>query len=226
MMTVILFFVLLSVLVLAHEFGHFLVARLSGVKAEEFGFGFNTRLAGFVKEHGKWKQIDAKDQKAYASTIWSINWLPLGGFVRMKGEEGNFHDADSFVGKGWFARGGILAAGVFMNWILAAVIFSIGFLVGVPSDLEGVPSAAIIRDARVQITNVLKDSGADQAGLESGDYLLKIEGKEVKTVQEAQALAATNAQAHSSVAVTVQREREIKEMTVVPQEVTSLNRKA
>lgn len=97
MLTVVLFFVILSVLVLVHEFGHFIAARLSGVKAEEFGFGFPPRLIGFVRENGKWKRVGSKDQKTYASTIWSINALPLGGFVRMKGEEGNFHDSDSFV---------------------------------------------------------------------------------------------------------------------------------
>ena len=92
------------------------------VKAEEFGYGIPPRILGFVKVGKKWKKVDRKDRKEYGNTIWSLNWLPIGGFVRIKGEQGDGEfDADSFHVKPIWQRIVILAAGVGMNWILAAV---------------------------------------------------------------------------------------------------------
>src|SRR5882762_7704845 len=120
MLTLLIFLVILSVLVLIHEAGHYFAARLFGVKAEEFGYGLPPRVFGFVKVGKKWKRVSANDKKEYENTIWSLNWLPIGGFVRIKGEQGEGeHDHDSFHIKPIWQRIAILAAGVTMNWVLA-----------------------------------------------------------------------------------------------------------
>src|SRR3989338_542058 len=87
MVTFLIFLLVLSLLVLGHEFGHYLAARACGVKAEEFGYGIPPRAIGFVCEGKKWKRVSRHDRRSYAKTIWSFNWLPIGGFVRLKGED-------------------------------------------------------------------------------------------------------------------------------------------
>src|SRR3989338_4567162 len=101
-LTVIVFVALLSLLVFVHELGHFLAARFFGIQVEEFGFGFPPRLIS----------------RRWGKTLYSINWLPLGGFVKIKGEQGEARDeADSFSAKPVWQRFIVLAAGVIMNII-------------------------------------------------------------------------------------------------------------
>jgi len=129
-LTIIIFVLVLSVLVFAHEWGHFWTARRCGVKAEEFGFGFPPRAIGWYKNrYGKWRKIvgnrsvesleasdDEKLHPAKGATIYSLNWLPIGGFVKIKGENGDGQEeGDSFASKKIRQRVLILAAGVLMN---------------------------------------------------------------------------------------------------------------
>lgn len=189
MFALISFLLVLSVLVLIHELGHYVAARLFKVKAEEFGYGFPPRLIGFVREDGKWKRVGRQQKKEYKNTIWSLNWLPLGGFVRIKGEtpeeDGRSKDQDSFQSKPIWQRIIILAAGVGMNWFLAFILFSFIFMLGAPAILEGLPESAQISDRRVSVTNILPGSPAEQAGLEAGDRILSIAGTESETQAEA-----------------------------------------
>lgn len=161
--TVILFLVLLSLLVFVHEFGHFWMARRVGMKVEEFGFGFPPRLFG-IKRHG---------------TIYSINWIPLGGFVKIKGESGSHCDEpDSFACKPAWKRFLVLIAGVAMNVVLAAVLFAVGFMVGLPSVIDGdVSDRARIRDEAIRIVQVLPDSPAEAAGLKLGDVVVSVDDR-------------------------------------------------
>lgn len=173
-----LFFLLfLSLLVIIHELGHFLAARMFGIKAEEFGFGFPPRIFGFVKDGSRWKMIGAKDDAEYSNTIWSLNWLPLGGFVRIKGEqEDGINDRDSIHAKPIWQRIIVIAAGVFMNWMLAFVLFSIVLAVGTLSSLEDLPAGARVTDRAIGITQVLPGSPADRSGLIVGDTVLSMNG--------------------------------------------------
>jgi regulator of sigma E protease len=188
MITLLLFLVVLSVLVLIHEAGHYFAARMFGVKADEFGYGLPPRIFGIVRVGKKWKWVSGKDRKEYKNTIWSLNWLPIGGFVRIKGEQGEGgHDADSFHTKPIWQRVIVLAAGVGMNWLLAIVLLSIGLMVGAPAVVEGLPSGAIIEKRQVTIAEVLPDSPAKAAGLEAGDVITSVGGampEDVATTQQ------------------------------------------
>jgi len=139
----------LSILILIHELGHFLVAKKSGVWVEEFGFGLPPRLIG----------------KKIGETIYSLNWLPFGGFVRLHGETGEEGVADSkraFLGKSKLTRAGIVVAGIVMNLLLGLLCFAIVYsFLGIPKE-----------QGFVQIIEVAKDSPAATAGLTANDILV------------------------------------------------------
>jgi len=182
MLTAILLFIaILSLLVFVHELGHFIVARKFGVKAEEFGFGIPPRIIGIVKnDQGKWEVVPGKSKKEYKRTILSLNWIPVGGFVKIKGESGEAgQDEDSFVAKTIWKRILIISAGVIMNVILAAVILSAGFIIGLPTVLENLPESARVRDRQIQIFGVLPETPASEAGIESGDTILSLNGNKL-----------------------------------------------
>src|SRR3972149_11296792 len=126
--TIATFAVILAVLVLIHEAGHFFAARMFGIRAEEFGFGFPPRIFGMQKlKTGIWKFLSARgDGDSEGGTVYSLNWFPLGGFVKIKGESGEDQkDQDSFAARPIWQRGIVLAAGGAMNVVVAFV-----FLVG------------------------------------------------------------------------------------------------
>jgi len=192
MTAALIFFFVLTLLVLIHEFGHYIAARICGVKAEEFGFGFPPRAIGFTRVGGIWKKVSRKDRASYPNTIWSLNYLPLGGFVRLKGEMGDhIEDKDSFLKKNGWQKFFILAAGVFMNWLLAVMIFSGGLMVGIPSDLDHVPAGAILSQEHIEITYVLEGSGAANAGVLPGDEIISIQDTAPQDITEAKRLLAT-----------------------------------
>lgn len=225
MITLLIFLVVLSVLVVFHEFGHYLAARIFGVKAEEFGVGFPPRAIGFVREHGKWKKVSGGDRASYANTIWSLNWLPLGGFVRLKGEQdAKDLDKDSFAVKPAYARAIILFAGVAMNWLLAILIFTVGFSVGVPTDLEGVPAGAIVRDRCIEITQVLTGSPAATAGLQGGDSITRIGTTPIVDADQARRVLAETSKDLTSFSLQVRREGKELTLPVSPIYLESIKR--
>jgi regulator of sigma E protease len=191
MLTLLIFLVILSVLVLIHEAGHYFAARLFGVKAEEFGYGLPPRVFGFVKVGKHWKRVSGSDKREYANTVWSLNWLPIGGFVRIKGESGEAeHDADSFHVKPIWQRILILSAGVLMNWLLAAVLFSIGLMIGSPAVLDDLPPGATISKPQVTIIDTLPNSPAAKAGIQSGDVVVRVGAEDAKTLEQTRQLIA------------------------------------
>lgn len=156
-MSIILFFIVLAVLVLSHEFGHFITAKKAGIKVDEFGFGFPPKIFGFRK----------------GETLYSFNAIPFGGFVKIEGENGGSNDNPrSFAAKSVGTRSLIIAAGVIFNVILAWFLITGGFLLGMPSSVSGAPSGAEIKDKKVIILQVIPDSPADKAGLKPGDQIL------------------------------------------------------
>ncbi|MBU1033082.1 MAG: M50 family metallopeptidase [Patescibacteria group bacterium] len=224
-MAVIYFLIVLSVLVLIHEVGHFAAARLFGVKADEFGYGFPPRLLGFVKEKGKWKRVGRKDDGPYKNTIWSLNWLPLGGFVRIKGEQADGQDdPDSLNSKAIWKRMVILAAGVGMNWILAIVLFSTVFMIGTNVVLEDLPESARISERSVRITQIMAESPAYKVGLEPNDIVLSIDGVEPTSYKHGRDLIAERGEA--TFLVRIERDGVAQDIDVTPAYVKELDRVA
>lgn len=161
---------------LVHELGHFLVARFLGVAVEEFGLGFPPRLLSLVA----------------GRTRWSLNAIPLGGFVKIKGEEaGSSSEPDSFSSRGPGERTLIVAAGVAMNvltaWLILWGIFAIGAPMEVPPDIN----RAYVRASSIAITEVLSQSPAGEAGLQAGDKILSANGQVFKNIENLQAFIAS-----------------------------------
>jgi len=155
--TVILAFFSLIGLVTLHEFGHFIVAKRFGVKVEEFGIGYPPRIIG----------------KKIGETIYSLNLLPFGAFVKMPGEIEHLEDSASFFKKPVWQRMLIVLAGVISFWIIAAVLFSIVAGLGAPTAISDEEALGVI-NPKVQIIGVAKDSPADLAGLRAGDNIIEI----------------------------------------------------
>ena len=195
--TVIIFFLVLGVLVIVHEFGHYLTARRAGVKVDEFGFGLPPRAIGAYRdETNHWRPVGLKTKQTL-KTIWSLNWIPLGGFVRIKGEQGEgAADPDSFAHKSVGVRIWIISAGVLMNIILAVVLLTAGFIIGVPQVVtdQALPSTARVSNNQIQVAQVLPDSPADAAEIRVADAILAINGQTFSQVNEVQAFVTAHAQ--------------------------------
>ena len=217
MITILLFILILGLLVIAHEWGHYITARKCGIKVHEFGFGFPPRVFGWYRDYStkklKWvwgsgrsslKKTIAGDeqQKEFSGMLWSMNWLPLGGFVRIKGENGERAlEADSFgYHKAW-KRILVLSAGVIMNVILAAVVLSFGFMIGLPTDLSGGLDkyAQIVEAPSVVIESVEIDSPADKAGIMFGDKITRVDEQVITSAES----LITYIGSHGNTAVTV-----------------------
>ncbi len=145
---VVLFFAILGILVLVHELGHFVLARRAGVRVHEFGIGFPPR---------------AKVLRNDGETLYSLNWLPIGGFVKLEGEDGDSDDPRSFVRAPFLTKQAILIAGVAMNLVLALVIMIA---------IAWAPQ----RILALQIGKVVEGSPAAAAGVTAGSQLVSIDG--------------------------------------------------
>ncbi len=176
--TIIIFLLVLTLLVLVHEWGHYITAKKSGIYVEEFGLGLPPRALGYYKDaSGRWVKYK-KDADLGGKTMFSLNWIPLGGFVKMKGEDGSENsDEDSFANKRVGTRFKVIVAGVLMNVALAALLFTIGFIVGMPQVVnEGDERPFMeVSEQQVAIVEVLPESPAEAAGFEAGDRLLGVQ---------------------------------------------------
>ncbi len=176
--TIIIFIAVLSLLVFVHELGHFFVAKKTGMRVDEFGLGFPPRMFS-IKKNG---------------TVYSINWIPLGGFVKIKGESGEHKDDnDSFASKKPWQRFLVLVAGVTMNMVLAVVLLSAGFMIGLPSVItDALPASANIEESAITIVDVVEESPAGLAGIVSGDTISSVDGKVFGSDLEARDYLKTN----------------------------------
>lgn len=192
--TVILFVVILGVLIFAHELGHFVTARRNGVTAHEFGFGFPPRIVGVVRDDatGARRIVWGNSDYYGKNTLYSLNWIPLGGFVRIKGEQPVAPEdltdekltqqeravarmsraADSLVMQTKWTRAKVLVAGVAMNALLAWVLIAIVLMIGAPEPQNALGArVTVLRSAGVHVTNVQSSSPADAMGVKIGDVV-------------------------------------------------------
>jgi regulator of sigma E protease len=188
--TILIFIVLLGLLVFVHELGHFLVAKKAGMVVHEFGFGFPPRLFGLQKHNGSWRVIWGNKEVNSEQTVYSVNAILLGGFVRIMGEDATeATDSRSFVNRPFWPRFLTLVAGVTMNFLLAAVLLGIGFTVGLPTVINSpadVPSGARFVGYDVTVLQVAPDSPAAKAGLQVGDKIIGLDTTRITDVSTAQ----------------------------------------
>ena len=180
-MSVLIFIVIIAILILAHEFGHFIVAKRAGIKVEEFGIGFPPKLWG----------------KKIGETEYTLNLFPIGGFVKIFGETPddesiNGPDAKrSFVNKPKYIQAAVLSAGVFFNILLAWILISAGFMIGLPTPVDATPEGSVLKNVSTVITEVVPKSPAYISGFKTGDKITSLSSGEntveyptTKTTQE------------------------------------------
>ena len=223
--TLIAFFAVLGILVLVHELGHFITARRAGIKVEEFGLGLPPRMFGFYKSsEGKWRPVGLKAKEA-VGTIWSLNWIPLGGFVKIKGEDGSETlEPDSFGSKTIWQRILVLSAGVTMNVVLAAVILSFSLMIGSPQAIndQNLSKFANVRNIEVRVYQVLDGSPAAQGGIQVADTILSVDGQTFTKVEQFQDYF--DGKVGETVDLSVKRNSEILELEVIPEVLTETER--
>lgn len=155
-MTYLIFILILVVLILAHEFGHFIVAKAFGIRVDEFGIFFPPRL--FAKKIGE--------------TEYSLNTIPLGGFVRIFGENAKDggNDLRSFSRKPRLVQAMVLLAGIIFNILFAWLVLSAGYMMGMETSVDHAGFGKVA-DAHVVIVDVVPGSPADKAGIKANDVL-------------------------------------------------------
>lgn len=168
-------------LVIAHELGHFIMARKNGVKVNEFGIGFPPRAIAWIKKNGKWTRLPKSEwQKPQDSLILSLNYLPIGGFCAMDGESDSDRRKGTFGAATFWSKTKILFGGVLMNWLVAAIILTILAFTGMPQFINNqfyLENDAQITGEGITIAEVLPDSPAAKVGMQSGDKLIAIDNK-------------------------------------------------
>ena len=178
-MSVIYFVIILAALIIVHEFGHFIVAKAVGMRVDEFGIGFPPR---------------ARRMWQNGETEYTLNWLPIGGFVKIFGEdnednneqEANGNDETfgqhtdqgvdehrKFTSKPRHKQALVLVAGVVFNIVFAWLLISVGFMVGLPTPVDRAPEGQVT-DPQLTITSVAADSPSAEAGLHTGDHLVQV----------------------------------------------------
>lgn len=179
---------ILAFLILVHEFGHFFAARSVGVQVEEFGLGIPPRAKGWRRN----------------GVLWSLNWIPFGGFVRVKGEDGSDLSSGSMNSKGPLQRAFFLVAGSAMNF-LVAIILSIMIVA-----FQGIPDTT----TNVYVASVAADSPAAGADWQPGDTIHAINGVVIDSTSQLQALMRDQAGVETS--ITIRRGDQLIETTITP----------
>lgn len=189
--SILIFIAVLSILILAHELGHFWAARRAGIWVEEFGIGLPPRIWG--------KKIE--------ETIYSINLLPFGGFVRLHGEyvhDGVTKPEKAFINKNRKTRSLVVVSGVIMNFLLAIFTFSIGYsFSGIPQNSEN-----------VQVLDIQEGSPAENAGISAGDLVRKVEDEKITSVD--QFVKAIEKKKGEDVTLLLEKEGDLREVILAP----------
>lgn len=204
-MSIVLFLVVLFVLILVHEWGHFIVAKKTGMRVDEFAIGFPPRL--FVIKRGE--------------TEYTFNLLPIGGFVRIFGEnlqaaEGTLDEPRSFAARPKWAQALVLIAGVTMNVIFAWLLFAGTFMIGVPTAVE---EASAGSDAKLYISSILPGSPLTDAGVPAGAEVVSLAAasNSLSTLTPSAFSAFVQEQGSEELSLTYHFAGETKTVTVQPE---------
>lgn len=222
-MSFIIFVIILGVLILVHELGHFLVAKAFKIRVDEFGIGYPPRALKLFNWRG---------------TDFTLNWIPFGGFVKIfgeNGEVGEVGEGGSFVEAPRYAQALVLVAGVAFNVIFAWLLISGGYMLGLPTSTSAVSDAQYVKNPQLVITMIAPDSPALASGLKVGDVITNISVQAAKPAALAFALTELNPETVSSfiaahgnekLEVSYARGDEQKTVAVTPGEGIIADRKA
>jgi len=155
-MQVLIFILVLIVLIVVHELGHFIAAKLSGMRVDEFGIGYPPRAATLA---------------TIGETEYTLNWIPFGGFVKIYGEDGGEHGSRAFTAQNRFKQAVVLVAGIAMNLLLAYVLITGALIAGTPRALDA-GGAAHATNVQLTVADVLPGSPAAEVGLLPGDAII------------------------------------------------------
>lgn len=208
-MTIIIFIIILAVLILVHELGHFIVAKKSGIKVEEFGLGFPPKIFS----------------KTYGETTYTLNAIPFGGFVKILGEDSQNEDIKeedkirSFAYKPKWIQALVLIGGIVFNIVFAWLLLSVGFMFGMSAP-AGHSSFGEVQNQQVVITNVLPDSPAQKSDLRAGDIILsiKVSDKEINTLVPEEISRSITQSKKGDIEISYKRGDEIFEKKITPSE--------
>lgn len=221
MTTTIIFLLVLTLLVFIHELGHFLAARMFGIRVDEFAIGFPPRIASWM----------------WGKTRYAINLLPLGGYVRIYGENSeDERTPENMLSKPKWQQVVVLVAGVTFNIILAWLLLSMSLFIGAKASADAMPKD-IVKNPILTIVMVAPGSPAEKAGLKSGDEILSItNSKNLLASTSLSVMGAQNiiASAEKNVDITVkqfklntgEKQYEVNSLTLVPQEGIVADKKA
>ncbi len=207
-MTIVIFVAILAILIISHELGHFLIAKWSGSRVDEFGLGFPPRIWGYKK----------------GETIYSINWIPFGGFVKIFGEDPTKDattDERSLANKPALWQAAVLVAGVTFNLIFAWILFTVGFAtVGLPVSTSELPVNYQASNFSVTIVGVLPESPASDAGIKMGDKIkaLTVGANRVVAPKVAEVQALIKNSNKKSVVLEYERNNKMEVVSILPRE--------
>ena len=208
-MSILIFFIVLFVLILVHEFGHFIAAKKFGIRVDEFGIGFPPKAVG----------------KKFGETEYTLNWLPIGGFVRIFGENPNEESltgpdsARSFVHKPKWQQAVVLVAGVTFNVLFAWLLFVGAFMIGMPTAIDE-SEMEKVSDPKLLILQVIPDSPAEEAGLKGSDQILGLRneaGEEIIGLTPESVSTFISEHGEQKLTFTVERAQEDYEIVLVPE---------
>ncbi len=175
--------IILMLLVIAHELGHFIMARKNGVKVNEFGIGFPPRAIAWIKKDGKWTKLPKSEWgKPQDSLILSLNYLPIGGFCAMDGESDSDRRKGTFGAATFWGKTKILFGGVLMNWLVAAIILTVLAFTGMPQFLNNqfhLANDTQITGEGITVSEVIADSPAAKVGMQPGDRIIAVDDQSV-----------------------------------------------
>ncbi len=201
----ILLIIILGIVVVVHEYGHYITAKKFGVRVEEFGFGFPPLAKKLFKRGETW---------------FTLNWIPFGGFVRLFGEnpddalKTDIDQKKNLNSKPKWQQAIILVAGVFMNFMLAGVLFSIGFMSGMPVSVD--TDNTVAKNKHIIITAIQKDSPAELAGLPSSVTLVSLDGNKEAVANIPAMQKYIREHVNTPIDVTYEKNDEAKTISVTP----------
>lgn len=199
--SLIIAFLSLIFLLVLHEFSHFITAKKFGIRVDEFGIGYPPRIFG----------------KKFRGTLYSINLLPFGAFIRVPSDQNSDNDPQNFQGKPFWQKAIVISAGVISFWMIAAILLSIEMGIGVPTAIGDEETENLI-NPKVQVALIMPDSPAQKAELNIGDSIVKLSFSSsqfnVITVKQVQDFI--NSHKGEEITLTVQRGKETIDISLVP----------